>query len=128
MSALTIPSRGAASSRLATAMAWGKRNPKSPLPAAGVALIVSIAMLVAGVLLRHSGLALVSAALAGALLGFLRFNFYRASIFLGDCGSLTIGFLLGCCAIVWSNESATRAAPSPRSWHSPFPCSIRRWP
>jgi UDP-GlcNAc:undecaprenyl-phosphate GlcNAc-1-phosphate transferase len=75
--------------------------------AAGVALIASLAMLAAGVMLRHSGLALVSAALAGALLGFLRFNFSPASIFLGDCGSLTIGFLLGCCAIVWSNESAT---------------------
>lgn len=75
--------------------------------AGGVALIVSLTMLAAGVMLQHSGLALVSAALAGALLGFLRFNFSSASIFLGDCGSLTIGFLLGCCAIVWSNESAT---------------------
>jgi len=75
--------------------------------AAGVAVIASLAMLAAGLLLGHPGLALVSAALAGALLGFLRFNFNSASIFLGDCGSLTTGFLLGCCAIVWSNKSAT---------------------
>jgi UDP-GlcNAc:undecaprenyl-phosphate GlcNAc-1-phosphate transferase len=61
----------------------------------------------ASVVLHHAGLALVSAALAGALLGFLRYNFRSASIFLGDCGSLTLGFLLGCCAIVWSNESAS---------------------
>ncbi len=75
--------------------------------AAGVALVASLTMLAASVILRHSGLAMVSAGLAGALLGFLRFNFSSATIFLGDCGSLTIGFLLGCCAIVWSNESAT---------------------
>jgi UDP-GlcNAc:undecaprenyl-phosphate GlcNAc-1-phosphate transferase len=47
------------------------------------------------------------APLAGALLGFLRYNFNPASIFLGDCGSLTIGFLLGCYGIIWSQKSAT---------------------
>ena len=78
--------------------------------AAGVAFIVSLTVLVAGVMLHHSGLALAAAALAGALLGFLRFNFSSASIFLGDCGSLTIGFLLGCCTIVWSDEGATPGA------------------
>lgn len=38
--------------------------------------------------------ALVLVALAGALLGFLRYNFNPASIFLGDCGSMFIGFML----------------------------------
>ncbi len=38
---------------------------------------------------------LTAALLAGALLGFLRYNFNPATIFLGDCGSLLIGFPLG---------------------------------
>ena len=45
--------------------------------------------------------------LAGCLLGFLRYNFNPASVFLGDCGSLTIGFLLGCFGVIWSQKSAT---------------------
>ncbi|HLI78106.1 MAG TPA: MraY family glycosyltransferase, partial [Acidobacteriaceae bacterium] len=42
---------------------------------------------------------------AGALLAFLRYNFSPASVFLGDCGSLTIGFLLGCFGLVWSQHA-----------------------
>ena len=38
--------------------------------------------------------ALVLVALAGACFGFLRYNFNPASIFLGDCGSMFIGFML----------------------------------
>ena len=45
-------------------------------------------------------LALVSAILAGALLGFLKFNFSPAVIFLGDCGSLFIGFLMSTLGLV----------------------------
>ncbi|HVN81926.1 MAG TPA: hypothetical protein VMW38_23280 [Terriglobia bacterium] len=45
--------------------------------------------------------------MAGALLGFLRYNFNPASIFLGDSGSLTIGFMLGCFGVIWGTKSAT---------------------
>jgi UDP-GlcNAc:undecaprenyl-phosphate GlcNAc-1-phosphate transferase len=38
-------------------------------------------------------------ALAGAILGFMRYNFYPASIFMGDSGSLFIGFLLSALAL-----------------------------
>ncbi len=78
--------------------------------AAGAALIAALTMLAASLMLGHPGLAVVSATLAGSLLGFLCYNFHSASIFLGDCGSLTLGFLLGCCAIVWTNEGATIGA------------------
>ncbi|MFM0078434.1 glycosyltransferase family 4 protein [Paraburkholderia sediminicola] len=40
-------------------------------------------------------LALASAALAGAAIGFLFFNFHPARIFLGDAGSISLGFLAG---------------------------------
>jgi UDP-GlcNAc:undecaprenyl-phosphate GlcNAc-1-phosphate transferase len=39
--------------------------------------------------------------------GFLRYNFNPASIFLGDCGSLSLGFILSCCGVVWSEKSTT---------------------
>ena len=35
------------------------------------------------------------------------YNFNPASIFMGDCGSMTVGFLLGCFGVVWSQKSAT---------------------
>jgi UDP-GlcNAc:undecaprenyl-phosphate GlcNAc-1-phosphate transferase len=52
-------------------------------------------------------LALVAAPLAGCLLAFLRYNFNPASIFLGDSGSLFLGFVLGSYGIIWSQKSAT---------------------
>ena len=41
------------------------------------------------------------------LLGFLVYNFNPASIFLGDSGSLLIGFLFACCGILWSRHAPT---------------------
>ena len=46
--------------------------------------------------------AVMSVALAGSLAGFLLYNWHPACIFLGDSGSLTLGFLLGCYSILWS--------------------------
>lgn len=61
---------------------------------AGLGLIASAGL--AGMLLSlHQPTdALVLVALAGACFGFLRYNFNPASIFLGDCGSMFIGFML----------------------------------
>lgn len=75
--------------------------------AAGVGLFATITTLIAGLLHGNMVLVFATAPLVGALLGFLRFNFNPASIFLGDCGSLTLGFLLGCYGIVWSEKSPT---------------------
>jgi UDP-GlcNAc:undecaprenyl-phosphate/decaprenyl-phosphate GlcNAc-1-phosphate transferase len=62
--------------------------------AAGVGLFASSVVLVFALLNGHPDIAILSIALAGALLGFLRYNFSPASVFLGDCGSLTLGFVL----------------------------------
>lgn len=75
--------------------------------AAGVGFFASMTTMIAALTHQNLELALVTAPLAGALLGFLRYNFNPASIFLGDCGSLLIGFLLGCFGAVWSHKSAT---------------------
>ena len=75
--------------------------------ATGIAVFATITTLIAAILHHNIDLAVATVPLAGALLGFLRFNFNPASIFLGDCGSLTVGFLLGCYGIVWSEKSTT---------------------
>ena len=67
---------------------------------AGLAALAAVAL--AGVNL-HSGahdVALASACLAGACAGFLPYNWPRARIFLGDGGSLTLGFLLAGLAVL----------------------------
>jgi UDP-GlcNAc:undecaprenyl-phosphate GlcNAc-1-phosphate transferase len=79
--------------------------------AAGVGLFASVTMVLAAVLLQNNvPLALATIPLAGSLLGFLRYNFNPASIFLGDSGSLLIGFLLGCYGVMWTQKSATLLA------------------
>ena len=52
----------------------------------------------------------VCAIVLGAVLGFLRYNFYPAKIFLGDGGALFLGFLVACMAIRSSQISATSVA------------------
>ena len=75
--------------------------------AAGVGLFATLTIFLAALLQNNTPLALATVPLAGALLAFLRYNFNPASIFLGDCGSLSIGFLLGCYGVIWSQKSAT---------------------
>jgi UDP-GlcNAc:undecaprenyl-phosphate/decaprenyl-phosphate GlcNAc-1-phosphate transferase len=75
--------------------------------AAGVGFFATMTTFVAAMANNTLELMLFTAPLAGALLGFLRYNFNPASIFLGDCGSLSVGFLLGCFAVLWSQKSAT---------------------
>ncbi len=75
--------------------------------AAGVGLFATITTLIAALLHNNLDLIVVTIPLAGSLLGFLRYNFNPATVFLGDCGSMLIGFLLGCFAIEWSHKSVT---------------------
>jgi UDP-GlcNAc:undecaprenyl-phosphate GlcNAc-1-phosphate transferase len=75
--------------------------------AAGAGLFATVTILLGGLLNGNLPLAMATLPLAGALLGFLRYNFNPASIFLGDSGSLTVGFLLGCYGIMWSQKSTT---------------------
>jgi UDP-GlcNAc:undecaprenyl-phosphate GlcNAc-1-phosphate transferase len=75
--------------------------------AAGVGFFATLTMLLAALTQNSIDLILVTMPLAGSLLAFLRYNFNPASIFLGDCGSLLIGFLLGCFGTIWSQKSVT---------------------
>ncbi|MGJ5813776.1 MraY family glycosyltransferase [Paludibaculum fermentans] len=75
--------------------------------ASGIGFFATCTTLAAAMLRGNEPLMFATIPLAGALLGFLRYNFTPASIFLGDCGSLTLGFLLGILAILWGQMSAT---------------------
>jgi UDP-GlcNAc:undecaprenyl-phosphate GlcNAc-1-phosphate transferase len=75
--------------------------------AAGAGFFATSTMITAALLDHNMPLALATVPLAGSLLAFLCFNFNPASVFLGDCGSLTIGFLLGCFGIMWSQKITT---------------------
>jgi UDP-GlcNAc:undecaprenyl-phosphate GlcNAc-1-phosphate transferase len=78
--------------------------------AAGVGLVAAVTMLVAALTQSNLSLAMATMPLAGCLLGFLRYNFNGASVFLGDSGSLLIGFMLGCYGALWSEKSVTLVA------------------
>ena len=75
--------------------------------AVGVGLFATLTVFIAAIMQHNMVLAVATFPLAGALLAFLCYNFNPATIFLGDSGSLLIGFLLGCYAAIWSNKSAT---------------------
>jgi len=63
-------------------------------------------------------------AFLGSLLGFLIYNFNPASIFMGDAGSLFIGFLLACLAVIESPARAERAAFFNQLFVIAIPCFI----
>jgi UDP-GlcNAc:undecaprenyl-phosphate GlcNAc-1-phosphate transferase len=68
--------------------------------ASGLGVIAATFLLVVALLNGRVVVAAFTVALIGALLGFLHFNFHPAKIYLGDCGSLFIGFTLGALAMV----------------------------
>jgi UDP-GlcNAc:undecaprenyl-phosphate GlcNAc-1-phosphate transferase len=74
--------------------------------AAGSALFSSLVTCVVAILFHGEGILFLTLALAGAIAGFLRYNFNPASIFLGDSGSLLIGFLLSAIALAGSQKSS----------------------
>ena len=70
--------------------------------AAGVSLFVAITMMVTCLANKRLLEALCFASLSGTLLGFLRYNFNPASIFMGDCGSYFLGYVLASLSLLGS--------------------------
>lgn len=68
--------------------------------AGGLGAIAAVALGLVGIALGRVVAPTVLLGLGGALLGFLPHNFRNARIFLGDSGSLVIGFLLGAASLV----------------------------
>ena len=78
--------------------------------AAGLGLVASICMGVVLILSRFSVEAVFILCLGGACLGFLRYNFYPAKLFMGETGSTFIGFMFAVIGIVSSNKALTLSA------------------
>ena len=78
--------------------------------AAGSALFSTLVVFVVSLLYGPSLVTVMTIALAGAILGFLRFNFNPATIFLGDSGSLFIGFILSALALAGAQKAPTIVA------------------
>lgn len=67
--------------------------------AVGVSTISAFCMLALTILSNDLNVAIIAATVAGAALGFLPHNFNPAKIFLGDTGSLFLGFILACISV-----------------------------
>ncbi len=68
--------------------------------AGGVGVIACLWLFIVAVVNQDTMVAVMLAALAGSLVGFLRYNFCPASIYLGDAGSLFVGLMLGSLAMI----------------------------
>ncbi|HEV7704229.1 MAG TPA: MraY family glycosyltransferase, partial [Gemmatimonadaceae bacterium] len=75
--------------------------------ATGIAIVALATVFAAATALGNLEVSIVALVLIGALLGFARFNFSPARIFLGDSGSLFIGFMLAVLSMHGSIKSAT---------------------
>jgi len=67
--------------------------------AAGVCGIAAVTFSVISISTGFPALGIIAAVLAGATFAFLRFNFHPATIFMGDAGSMLLGFVLGAISV-----------------------------
>ncbi len=75
--------------------------------AAGIGLLAAAVNAVVAVYLGNHYMAALMALLAGALLGFLRWNFHPARVFLGDAGSLALGMFLALASLHSAQKAHT---------------------
>jgi UDP-GlcNAc:undecaprenyl-phosphate/decaprenyl-phosphate GlcNAc-1-phosphate transferase len=78
--------------------------------AGGSALFASLVVFIVSLVNGDALTQVVTIALAGAIVGFLRYNFSPATIFMGDCGSLVIGFVLSAVSLASSEKASTAIA------------------
>ncbi len=75
--------------------------------AAGIAAIVCGTLVLMALWSGQAAMAVLMLALLGSVTGFLFFNFYPAKIFMGDGGSMFLGFLIGAGSIVFQTKTHT---------------------
>jgi len=73
----------------------------------GITIIASLGIFWLSLHIGEGSAALLSIVLAGSCLGFLRYNFNPAKIFMGDCGSMFLGYMLATLAVLggWQQSS-----------------------
>ncbi len=77
---------------------------------AGSALFSTLVVFVVSLFNGNPFVSVMTVTLAGAILGFLRYNFNPATIFLGDCGSMFLGFVLAAVSLAGAQKSTTVVA------------------
>ncbi len=75
--------------------------------AGGLSAIAALMLAVIGWMEGQSVLVLPALILAASTIGFLRYNFYPAKIFMGDSGSMFLGYILACLSIIGLTKTAT---------------------
>ncbi|MBI9017253.1 MAG: undecaprenyl/decaprenyl-phosphate alpha-N-acetylglucosaminyl 1-phosphate transferase [Phycisphaerae bacterium] len=75
--------------------------------AAGISSIVCGTIAVLSIYMGQPVMAVIMLAMLGSLSGFLLFNFNPARIFMGDCGSLFLGFILATSSVMCASKSTT---------------------
>ena len=78
--------------------------------AAGISFIACIAVCAMTLQLGQIDLACIALALAGATVGFLRYNFNPAKIFMGDTGSMLLGYTLAAISVMGAVKTAATIA------------------
>jgi UDP-GlcNAc:undecaprenyl-phosphate/decaprenyl-phosphate GlcNAc-1-phosphate transferase len=78
--------------------------------AAGASVFALLSILVFSIAQRSPEISLLSVVLVGAVVGFLRYNFSPATIFLGDSGSLFLGFMAAALSLAGSQKGSTMVA------------------
>lgn len=73
----------------------------------GVAFFASLTMFILSIHNGHAFAAIFSASMAGAVVGFLLFNFNPAKIFMGDSGSMFLGYMLAIISVQGGNKGNT---------------------
>lgn len=79
--------------------------------AGGVSVIALICFAILAFRNGNSQAMMLCISLLGALLGFLKYNFYPARIFMGDTGSLGLGFVLGFMAVYLTQMPFSKVSP-----------------
>ena len=78
--------------------------------AAGVSAIASMTVILVAVQMGYYHIAVMTAALAGGIIGFIRYNFNPATIFMGDTGSMFIGYMLAAISVYGAVKTAATVA------------------
>lgn len=78
--------------------------------AAGIAVIACVTIFSVTYTLGQMETAIITASLAGATFAFLKYNFNPAKIFMGDTGSMLLGYTLGAISVIGAVKTATMVA------------------
>lgn len=73
--------------------------------AAGLSAVACGVMVVLSIYFHQAAMTVIMLAMLGALTGFLYFNFNPAKIFMGDCGSLLLGFTIATSSVMFATKS-----------------------